>query len=168
MVGGVPESCPSCRGADRGMILAVASAAASACGVPKVAHRCSPAALRGSFVFVDHAPEKPLSLDPLSVEVCRGVGGPRWAKLARTVRPSTVVVPDVLCEHGPQMPLVEDQHTIGEFGSGCQHEPLGVAVGPWTTRRNPSTRSPSATTRLRICCVVHLPSGFVVVPRTWT
>jgi hypothetical protein len=89
------------------------------------------------FVLVDQASEKPLSLDPLRVEVCCGVGRLGWAKLAGTVRPSTVVVPDVLGERGPKMPLTEDQHTVGELGSGCEHKPLGVAVRPWAVWRNP-------------------------------
>jgi hypothetical protein len=69
-----------------------------------------------------------LALDSLGDEVCHGVGRPGWAKLAGTVRPSTVVVPDVLGEHRLQMALVEDQHAVGELGSGCEHEPLGIAV----------------------------------------
>src|SRR5437764_646379 len=84
---------------------------------------------------LDQASEKPLSLDPLGVEVCRRVGRSGWAELAGTVWSSTVVVPDVLGEHGAQMPLAEDQHTVGELGSGCEHEPFGVAVRPWAAWR---------------------------------
>ena len=36
------------------------------------------------------------------------MGRPGWAKLAVTVQPSTVVVPDVLGKHGAQMPLTQD------------------------------------------------------------
>src|SRR6266496_4200855 len=138
----------------------------------------------------------PLSLDPVRVEVCHGVGRPGWAKLAGAVRSSTVVVPYVLGEYGVQMPLAQDHHTVGELGSGCEHEPFGVAVCRgqrggirtvsmptsartasseavnWparsrTRKLNSSTRSPGSITSLRICWVVHPPSGFVVVPRTW-
>jgi uncharacterized NTF2-like protein DUF6841 len=34
--------------------------------------------------------------------------------------------------------------------------------------RKPAVRSPRAISRLRACCVVHAPSGLVVVPSTWT
>ena len=43
---------------------------------------------------------------------------------------------DVFGEHGVQMPLAQDQHAVGELGSGGEHEPFGVAVRPWATRRN--------------------------------
>ncbi len=62
---------------------------------------------------------------------------PWWAKFAGAVGSSTVVVPNVVCEHHTQVPLIEDQHAVGEFGSDCPHEPFGEAVRPWATRRNP-------------------------------
>ncbi len=46
-------------------------------------------------------------------------------------------MPDVLGEHGVQMPLTQDQHTVGELGSGREHKPLGVAIRRCATRRNP-------------------------------
>ncbi len=35
-----------------------------------------------------------------------------------------------------RVPLAEDQDSVGEFGSGGQHEAFGVAVRPWTVRRD--------------------------------
>lgn len=70
-------------------------------------------------------------------EVCHGVGRVRWAKVAGTVRPSTVVVSNVLREYHTQVPLTEDQHTVGKFDSESAHEPFGKTVRPQATRRNP-------------------------------
>jgi hypothetical protein len=36
-----------------------------------------------------------------------------------------------------QVPLTEDQYTVGEFGSEGADEPFGEAVRPRTSRRNP-------------------------------
>ena len=58
-----------------------------------------------------------LSLDPLGAEVRHGVGRPWWAKVAGTVGPSTVVVLNVFREYHTQLPLAEDQHAVGDFGS---------------------------------------------------
>jgi hypothetical protein len=120
-----------------------------------------------------------------------------WAKFAGTVGPSTVVVPNVLCEHHTGVPLTEDQRAVGEFGSEGSHEPFGETVRPGATRWNPDhadahigqdrverrcelagpvadeepelvTRSPRSMIKLRICWVVHVPSGFVVVPSRCT
>jgi hypothetical protein len=120
-----------------------------------------------------------------------------WAKVTAAVRPSTVVVPNIFREHDTQVPLIEDQHAVGEFGSDRTHEPFGETVRPRATWRNPDrldahigedsierccelagsiadeelnsvTRSPRSITRLRICWVVHLPSGLVVVPSRCT
>jgi hypothetical protein len=63
------------------------------------------------------------------LEVRDGVGWLRWAKVTGAVRPSTVVVPNVFHEHDTQVPLVEDQHAVGEFGSEGSDE---------TVRRNSS------------------------------
>jgi hypothetical protein len=52
------------------------------------------------------------------------------------MRATTVVVTDVLREQRSRMPCTEDQHAVGEFGSGGQHEPLGEAVRPGAARRN--------------------------------
>jgi len=46
-------------------------------------------------------------------------------------------VPDVLREQHTQVPLAEDQHAIGEFGSEGADEPFGKTVRPRAPRRNP-------------------------------
>jgi hypothetical protein len=61
----------------------------------------------------------------------------RRAKFAGMVRPSTVVVPNVLREHHTQVSLTKDQETVGEFGSDRANEPFSDTVRPRTTRRNP-------------------------------
>ncbi len=61
----------------------------------------------------------------------------RRAEFAGTVRPSTVVMANVLREHQTQVPLTEDQHTVGQFGSEGADEPFGETVRPRATRRNP-------------------------------
>ena len=60
-----------------------------------------------------------------------------WAKFAGTVWSSTVVMLNVLGEHRTQVLLIEDQHSIGEFGPQGAHEPFGETVRSWATRRNP-------------------------------
>ncbi len=70
-------------------------------------------------------------------EVCDGVSRPWWAKVAGAVGSSAVVVANVFHQHHMQVPLAEDQHAVGEFGSDSAHEPFGEAVRPWATRRDP-------------------------------
>ena len=65
------------------------------------------------------------------------VGRPWWAKVAGTVGPSTVVVLNVFREYHTQLPLAEDQHAVGEFGSEGANEPFGETVRPGATRWNP-------------------------------
>lgn len=57
------------------------------------------------FVLVDQATKNRSTLDPFVVEVGHGVGRLRWTKFAGTVRPSTVVMANVLREHQTQVPL---------------------------------------------------------------
>jgi len=71
------------------------------------------------------------------VEICHWVIRLWWAKVAGTVRSSTVVVADVLGEHRMQVPLTKDQHAVGAFCSEGAHEPFGEAVRSRVTRRNP-------------------------------
>jgi hypothetical protein len=52
------------------------------------------------------------------------------------MRAPLVVVPGVLGERALEVAWAEDQHAGGELGAGGEHEPLGVGVGPWTTRRD--------------------------------
>ena len=53
-----------------------------------------------------------------------------WAKVASAMWPSTVVVANVFREHDTQVPLTEDQHAVGEFGSQGADESFGETVGP--------------------------------------
>jgi hypothetical protein len=76
-------------------------------------------------------------LDPFIAELCHRVGQLRGAKVTGTVRPSTVVVANVLPEHHPQMPLPEDQHAVGEFGADSSDETFGETVRSRATGRNP-------------------------------
>jgi hypothetical protein len=71
------------------------------------------------------------------VQVRDGVGRLRWAKVPGAVGSSTVVVANVLGEHYTQVPLAEDHHAIGEFGSEGAHEPFGETVRARATRGNP-------------------------------
>jgi len=64
------------------------------------------------------------------------MGRLRRAKFAGTVGSLTVVVANVLCEHDPQVPLTEDQYSVGELGSDGADESFGEAVRPAATRRN--------------------------------
>jgi hypothetical protein len=73
----------------------------------------------------------------LLAEVRHGVAWPWWMKFAGAVGSSTVVVPNVDCEHQTQVPLVEDQHAVGEFGSDSAHEPFGETVRLRASGRNP-------------------------------
>jgi hypothetical protein len=138
-----------------------------------------------------------VTLDPFIAEVGHGMGRLRWAKFAGTVGPSTVVVANVLREHHTQVPLTEDQRAVGEFGSEGALEPFGETVRPRATRWNPDhadahigqdrveqhcelagrsrmrnrnwvTRSPRSMIGLRICWIVHVLSGFIVIPRRCT
>jgi hypothetical protein len=56
------------------------------------------------------------------------VGRPWGAEFAGAVGSSTVVVLNVICEDHTQVPLIEDQHAVGEFGSESAHEPFGETV----------------------------------------
>jgi hypothetical protein len=119
-----------------------------------------------------------------SQEVGSGVVGSRRVQLAAAVGSVSVVVGLVLGRDYPQVPLAEDEHPVGDLGSGIEHEPLGegrrggvfTASIPALARtasnesvncparsrirnRKSAARSPRAIRRLRICCVVHGPSG---------
>jgi hypothetical protein len=89
-----------------------------------------------SFVLVDQATQNRATLDLFVAEVRHGVSRLRWAMVVGSVGSSAVVVPDVCREYHTQVPLIEDQHTVGEFGSNGAHEPFGETVRPRATRRN--------------------------------
>jgi hypothetical protein len=76
-------------------------------------------------------------LDASTAEVREGVGRLRRAKDTGAVGSSTVVVANVLREHSVQVPLVEDQHAVREFGSKGADEPFGDTVRARAARRNP-------------------------------
>jgi hypothetical protein len=71
------------------------------------------------------------------VKIRDRVGRPWWARVAGAMGSSTVVMANVFGEHDTQVPLIEDQHAVGEFGSKGANEPLGETVHPRTPRRNP-------------------------------
>jgi hypothetical protein len=50
--------------------------------------------------------------------------------VAGSVGSSAVVVPDVGRECHTHVPLIEDQHAVGEFGSQGADESFGETVGP--------------------------------------
>lgn len=54
----------------------------------------------------------------------------RWAIVAGSVGSPAVVVPDVGPEYHTHVPLIEDQHAVGEFGSQGADESFGETVGP--------------------------------------
>jgi hypothetical protein len=43
--------------------------------------------------------------------------------LTASVRVLAVVVAGVLVQYVPEVALAEDQHSVGEFGTGGEHEP---------------------------------------------
>ena len=106
-------------------------------GFQKSTHPWCAAVSRGPFVLVDQATQNWSKLDVFMAEVGGGVGQLGWAKIAGVVGSSNVVVANVLREHYTQVPLTEDQHSVGELGSESAYEPFGETVRPWATRRNP-------------------------------
>jgi hypothetical protein len=89
------------------------------------------------FVLVDQTTENWSTRDAFVAQVRDGVGGLWWAKVTAAVGPSTVVVPNIFREHDTQVPLIADQHAVGEFGSDRTHEPFGETVRPRRTWKNP-------------------------------
>ena len=95
------------------------------------------------------------------------------------------------------MSFAEDQHLIGDLGPGYEHEPFRVSVlaraprrdlhrldtstGQDRVKRRGELTGPVADEepevccaiteihhKVAICCVVHGPSGFAVIPRMCT
>jgi hypothetical protein len=54
-------------------------------------------------------------------------------QLEGSMWPLRVVVRGVLGQHPAEVPLVKDQHAVGELGSDGQHEAFGEAVSPSDT-----------------------------------
>ena len=57
-------------------------------------------------------------------------------QLQRSVWPLGVVVRGVRGKHPAKVPLVEDQHPVGQLGPHGQDEAFGEAVRPWTPWRD--------------------------------
>jgi hypothetical protein len=120
---------------------------------------------------------------------------PGRAELAAAMRAVPVVVGPILSRDRPQMPLAEDQHPVGDLSPGREHEPFRIgtrsralgrdfhgldsaasqervegrgelpgSVADQETRKS-AAGSPRSIKGLRICWVVHGPSGFAVTPR---
>ena len=52
--------------------------------------------------------------------------------------------------------------------SAASNDAVNCPARSRTRNRKPAARSPRSISRLRICCVVHGPSGFAVIPRICT
>ncbi len=82
------------------------------------------------MVFADQATEDLPALDPDGdVDDTAGLAQ-RGFLLQRLVRTMAVVVPRVLGQHLPQVPLAEDQHMVQALAAKRTHEPLRESVGP--------------------------------------
>ena len=57
--------------------------------------------------------------------------------MGEDLRSAAVVVPNIFREHCAQVPPVEDQYVVGEFGSDRAHESFGKTVRARATWRNP-------------------------------
>jgi hypothetical protein len=91
------------------------------------------------------------------------------------------------------MPLAEDQHPVGDLSPGGEHEPFRTGVRAWASGRNlhgleagvgqdrvkrrgelsgtvadQESEACGAITQIHqkvaVCCTVHSPSGFAVIP----
>jgi hypothetical protein len=111
--------------------------AISPVGFQKSVTAAEQGASRRSLVLVDQAIKNWTACDPFVAGIGNGVSRLGWAKAAGTVRSAAVVVPNIFREHCTQVPLVEDQHAVGEFGSDRAYEPFGKTVRPRATWRNP-------------------------------
>jgi hypothetical protein len=80
---------------------------------------------------------EPVDADAFVDKVRDGVGRFRWARVAGTVRPSTVGVANVLGEHCARVPLAHDQYAVGELGSQGADEAFAKTVHLRATKRNP-------------------------------
>jgi hypothetical protein len=84
---------------------------------------------------VDQARDGSAALDH-SREVDRLVGVvQRWSLAAGLVSPMGVVVPFVVAQHPPQVPLTIDQQVVERLAPQCAHESFGVGVRARRSRR---------------------------------
>ena len=65
---------------------------------------------------------------PIAAKISDGVVGPGRLELAAAMGAPSVVVCLVLGQDQRQMPLAEDQHPVGNFGPGDEHEPFRISV----------------------------------------
>jgi len=56
--------------------------------------------------------------------------GPRRAELSAAMGAAPVVMALVLGQDSSQMPFAKDEHPIGDFRPGGEHEPFRISVGP--------------------------------------
>ena len=84
--------------------------------------------LGDSLVLADEAAEDGPTLDPRLGEVGDRVVGPGRPELAAAMGTAPVVVSLVLGQDGPQMPLAEDQHPVGDLRPGREHEPFRIGI----------------------------------------
>ena len=63
-----------------------------------------------------------------SWEVNDGVVGPGRPELSAAMGAPPVVVGRIVGQDQPQMPFAEDQHPVGDFGPGCEHEPFRISI----------------------------------------
>ena len=91
------------------------------------------------MILADESPENLLPADPVVGEVdqIRGLAASlSWRELAEgTVRPSGVVVPQVLGQHPVQVVLIDDQQPVEEFPAQGTDNPFADRVRPGRLRR---------------------------------
>jgi hypothetical protein len=63
-------------------------------------------------------------------EVNGRVVGPGRVELEAAMGAASVVVDLVPGQDRPQMPLAEDQHSVGDLRPGCEHESFRIGIGP--------------------------------------
>jgi hypothetical protein len=78
-------------------------------------------------------------------------------------------VPNISREHYTQVPPIEDQHAVSEFGADRTHEPFGETVRLRATRRNPDHADAHiGEDRIERCCELAVPlpitSSALVIP----
>jgi hypothetical protein len=62
--------------------------------------------------------------------------------------PVPVIVPDVLSQDSPEMPLAEDQHVVQALAAQRAHEPLRVGVRSRRPDASPAITTPQVTASL--------------------
>ena len=96
--------------------------------IPTSGPHGSRCALGGSSIFANQARDGSATLDH-----CREADRPtrvvqRWSLAAGLVSPMGVIVPLVVAQHLPQVPLTVDQQVVKTLAPQCAHESFGVGV----------------------------------------